>query len=104
MIHCHLLEIQVEIVQNAFTPSEMRIAWASRIVRAFVENSAQGSGGCSCCRLFTHLNICLVAGAFSLDGAMIDMPTVLQAHNVLRLAVVAKKLAPEELPTISLPK
>ena len=31
---------------------------------------------------------------------MIDMPTVLQAHNVLRLAVAAKKLPADALPKL----
>ncbi len=67
------------MVQEAFTPSVTQIDRARRILTAFMA--------------FKNLG----AGAFSLDGMMIDMPTILQAHNVIKLARVAKKIDPTDL-------
>ena len=73
---------QAAIVQDAFTPSDAAITRAKRVVDAHVMNAEHGSG------------------AFSLDGMMIDMPTVLQAHNVLTLAAAAGKIDPASIPAI----
>ncbi len=64
---------QVEPVQSAFTPSNEAIAYAKRIVETF--EAAQRSG----------------AGAYALDGKMIDMPLVKNAQKVLERARAAGK-------------
>jgi citrate lyase beta subunit len=64
---------QVAPAQQAFTPDEASIAHARRLVEAFEENQAKGSG------------------AFALDGKMIDMPLVRAAQNVLARAKAAGK-------------
>ncbi len=66
-------------MQGAFTPSDAQIDRARRILTSFVAYKNIG------------------AGAFSLDGMMIDMPTVLQAHNVVKLARVAQKIGADDL-------
>jgi len=65
---------QVQPVQEAFTPDDEAIAHARRLVEAFEEHQAKGSG------------------AFALDGKMIDMPLVKAAQNVLARAKAAGKL------------
>eukprot|EP00042_Codosiga_hollandica_P033372 m.222046 g.222046 ORF g.222046 m.222046 type:complete len:371 (-) comp54171_c1_seq1:860-1972(-) len=74
--------LQAEVVQEAFTPSEARIERARRILSSFIA--------------FKNLG----AGAFSMDGLMIDMPTILQAHNVIKLARVAGKIPADDLKDI----
>lgn len=64
---------QVDVVQNAFMPSEVKVRWAQGVVDAFKEN--QNSG----------------AGAFTYEGQMIDMPSLLQAENVLAIVDRVKK-------------
>lgn len=56
---------QIEKVQTAFTPSDEKIQWAQNLLRAYDEYQEKGQG------------------AFSFHGAMIDMPLVLQAKNIL---------------------
>lgn len=65
---------QVEPVQSAFTPSDDAIASAQQIVDAFEQHQLQG------------------AGAFALDGKMIDMPLLKNAQKVLERAKAAGKL------------
>ncbi len=65
---------QVEPVQTAFTPNDEAIAYARRIVETF--EAAQKSG----------------AGAYALDGKMIDMPLVKNAQKVLDRAKAAGKI------------
>jgi citrate lyase beta subunit len=65
---------QVEPVQTAFTPDDQTIAYARRLLAAFEEHQAMG------------------AGAFALDGKMIDMPLVRNAQTVLDRARAAGKL------------
>lgn len=65
---------QVAPVQEAFTPDEASIQTARRLVEAFEMQQARG------------------AGAFALDGRMIDMPLVRAAQNVLERARVAGKI------------
>lgn len=64
---------QVEPVQSAFTPDDEAIAYARRLVEAFEAHQAEG------------------AGAFALDGKMIDMPLVKNAWKVLERARAAGK-------------
>lgn len=59
---------QVRIAQEAFSPSEADIAWATRIIEEFEKHEAAGTG------------------AFQIDGTMIDAPTVKQAVDVLERA------------------
>ena len=65
---------QVEPVQSAFTPSDTAVANAQRIVDSF--EAAQKAG----------------AGAYALDGKMIDMPLVKNAQKVLERARAAGKI------------
>ncbi|CAI8022754.1 Citramalyl-CoA lyase, mitochondrial [Geodia barretti] len=58
---------QVPVVQEAFSPSEERVEWASRLISAF--NHHQHSG----------------QGAFVYEGHMIDRPLLLQAQNIVSL-------------------
>jgi len=64
---------QVGPVQAAFTPDEASILQARRLVQAFADHQAQGSG------------------AFALDGKMIDRPVIKAAESVLERARVAGK-------------
>jgi citrate lyase beta subunit len=65
---------QVAPVQEVFTPDEAEIESARRLVEAFQEHQAKG------------------AGAFALDGRMIDMPLVKAAQGVLERARAAGKM------------
>jgi citrate lyase beta subunit len=65
---------QVAPVQEAFTPDEAAIHSARRLVEAFEQQQAKGSG------------------AFALDGRMIDLPLVRAAQNVLERAKAGGKL------------
>ena len=64
---------QVEIVQQAFTPSDEAIAQAVRLMQAFEQHQQAGRG------------------AFALDGKMVDAPVVKAAERVLALASAAGK-------------
>ncbi len=65
---------QIEPVQEAFTPTDSAIAEAQRVVQAAEENQARG------------------AGAFALDGKMVDMPLIKAAARVLTRARAAGKI------------
>ncbi len=65
---------QVAPVQGTFTPDEVAIKSARRLVQAFEAHHAKGSG------------------AFALDGQMIDIPLVKAAEHVLERARAAGKL------------
>jgi citrate lyase beta subunit len=65
---------QVEVVQEAFTPSEEAIEYAQRVVTAFSASQKEGRG------------------AFALDGKMIDMPLLKNAQKVLDRARAAGKV------------
>ncbi len=65
---------QIRPVQDAFTPDADAIAQAKRIVEAHQQHQASG------------------AGAFALDGKMVDMPVVKAAERVLAKARAAGKL------------
>lgn len=57
--------LQLEVIQRMFSPTDDELAQARRIVAAAAEHNAAG------------------AGAFALDGRMIDAPIVRQAERVL---------------------
>jgi len=59
---------QVQVTQEAFTPSDAIVAEARRIVETFEASQKEGKG------------------AYSLDGRMIDMPLVKNARKVLERA------------------
>lgn len=63
---------QIPIVQNAFLPSTEKIEWASELIAAFEVHQKSGKG------------------AFTFRGSMIDMPSVLQAKNIIQLATDLK--------------
>jgi citrate lyase beta subunit len=65
---------QVEPVQAAFTPDDTAIARAQQIVETFEASQARG------------------AGAYALDGKMIDMPFLKNAQKVLERAKAAGKV------------
>lgn len=69
---------QVEPVQTAFTPSDEAIAYAQRLVDSFEAHQQQG------------------AGAFALDGKMIDMPLLKNAQKVLERARAAGRIEQEK--------
>lgn len=64
---------QVEPVQKAFTPEEDEIHYAQELIRKFEENQANGQG------------------AFAVDGAMVDMPVITRAKNLLARANISIK-------------
>jgi citrate lyase subunit beta/citryl-CoA lyase len=57
---------QVEVINQAFSPSEEELAWSRRVVEVFEANPGLGTVG--------------------LDGKMLDMPHLKQARRVLALA------------------
>ena len=59
---------QVEIVNEVFSPAEGEIEWAKKVVSAYEEANAAGSG------------------AISVDGQMIDAASIKMAQNTLDLA------------------
>ncbi len=64
---------QVEVAQEAFTPSDSAIEYAKRIVESFESSQKEGKG------------------AYALDGKMIDMPLLKNAQKVLERARAAGK-------------
>ncbi|CAF0858395.1 unnamed protein product [Brachionus calyciflorus] len=64
---------QVDVCQQAFTPSKERIDWALGLIEAFDQHQKSG------------------AGAFTYKGQMIDMPSLLQAKNILKIVEKVKK-------------
>jgi citrate lyase beta subunit len=65
---------QVQPVQEAYTPDDEAIAYARRVVETFEAHQAEG------------------AGAYELDGKMIDMPLLKIAQKVLDRAKAAGKV------------
>jgi len=65
---------QVQVTQEAFTPSDKAIEYAQRVVESFEASQKEGKG------------------AFALDGKMIDMPLLKNAQKVLDRAKAAGKL------------
>ena len=64
---------QVQVTQEAFTPSNEAIIYAKRIVESFESSQKEGKG------------------AYALDGKMIDMPLLKNAQKVLERAKAAGK-------------
>jgi citrate lyase beta subunit len=64
---------QVQVTQEAFTPSDEAIAYAKRVVESFEASQKEGKG------------------AYALDGKMIDMPLLKNARKVLERAKAAGK-------------
>ncbi len=65
---------QVEPVQDAFTPSAEEIERARALLAAFEQHQRRG------------------AGAFAVDGQMVDKPVIRQAENLLARARAAGKI------------
>jgi citrate lyase subunit beta-like protein len=65
---------QVQVTQEAFTPSDDAIAYAKRVVESFETSQKEGKG------------------AYALDGKMIDMPLLKNAQKVLDRAKAAGKI------------
>ena len=65
---------QVQVTQEAFTPSEESIAYAKRVIESFEASQREGKG------------------AYALDGRMIDMPLLKNAQKVLARAKAAGKI------------
>jgi len=65
---------QVNLVQEAFTPSDDSIEFARQVIELFEQNQTTGTG------------------AFALNGKMIDMPIVKAAERVLLRARAAGKI------------
>ncbi|KAJ8973369.1 hypothetical protein NQ317_018846 [Molorchus minor] len=63
---------QVPVVQEAFLPTKYQIEWAEGLLKSFEEHQKSGKG------------------AFSYRGSMIDMPTMKQAQNIMKLANLAE--------------
>jgi len=63
---------QVPVVQEAFSPTPEKIEWATELIKAFDEHQSSGTG------------------AFTFRGHMIDMPLLLQAQNIIKVAEVIK--------------
>ena len=65
---------QVQVTQEAFTPSDEAISYAKRVVESFEISQKEGKG------------------AYALDGKMIDMPLLKNAQKVLDRAKAAGKI------------
>jgi citrate lyase beta subunit len=65
---------QVQVAQEAFTPSDSAIEYAKRIAESFEASQKEGKG------------------AYALDGKMIDMPLLKNAQKVLGRAKAAGKI------------
>jgi citrate lyase beta subunit len=63
---------QVDTVNEVFSPTEKELEWARKVVSAYEEANAAGSG------------------AISIDGNMIDAASIKMAHNTLDLARAAR--------------
>lgn len=63
---------QIQIVQEAFTPSQQLVDWATELVSKFKEHQMSGKG------------------AFVFRGNMVDMPLLRQAENILQIIKVTK--------------
>ncbi|CAA9463074.1 MAG: Similar to citrate lyase beta chain, 2 [uncultured Rubrobacteraceae bacterium] len=59
---------QVEIVNEVFSPTERELEWADKVVSAYEEANAAGSG------------------SISVDGQMVDAASIKMARNTLELA------------------
>jgi citrate lyase subunit beta-like protein len=59
---------QIDVTQEAFSPTSAEIEWASGVLKAFHKHQKEGEG------------------AFAYKGNMIDMPTMKQAQNIMDLS------------------
>ena len=73
---------QVEIVQQAFSPSEEEIQQSVEMIENFNQHQDIGQG------------------AFAVDGIMIDAPAVRAAESILERAKAAGKITPDQLTRI----
>jgi citrate lyase subunit beta / citryl-CoA lyase len=64
---------QIEVVNEVFSPTEREIEWAKKVVKAYEEASAAGSG------------------AISVDGQMVDAASIKIAQNTLDLTRASEK-------------
>jgi citrate lyase subunit beta/citryl-CoA lyase len=64
---------QIEVVNEVFSPTEKEVEWAGRVMAAYEEASAAGTG------------------AISVDGQMVDAASIRMAHNTLELARASGK-------------
>ncbi|XP_050298974.1 citramalyl-CoA lyase, mitochondrial-like [Anthonomus grandis grandis] len=63
---------QVPVVQESFLPTATQIEWATGLLESFKKHQKEGKG------------------AFTYRGSMIDMPTMRQAENIVKLAQLKK--------------
>ncbi|XP_018570910.1 citramalyl-CoA lyase, mitochondrial [Anoplophora glabripennis] len=63
---------QVPVVHEAFLPTKSQVNWAEGLLKSFEEHQKSGKG------------------AFTYRGSMIDMPTMKQAQNIMKLAKLGK--------------
>jgi citrate lyase beta subunit len=68
---------QIETVNEVFSPTEKELEWAKKVISAYEEANAAGSG------------------AISVDGQMIDAASIKMAQNILELARGAEITASE---------
>jgi citrate lyase beta subunit len=68
---------QIETVNEVFSPTEKELEWAKKVISAYEEANAAGSG------------------AISVDGQMIDAASIKMAQNILDLARGAEITASE---------
>ena len=64
---------QIEVVNEVFAPTEKEVEWAERVMAAYEEASAAGTG------------------AVSLEGQMVDAASIRMARNTLELARASGK-------------
>ncbi|MBD0354558.1 MAG: CoA ester lyase [Rubrobacteraceae bacterium] len=64
---------QIEVVNEAFSPTEKEVEWAERVMAAYEEASAAGTG------------------AINVDGQMVDAASIRMARNTLELARASGK-------------
>lgn len=65
---------QVDVIQSQYAPSRSRIDWAQRVLAETEKQSKLGKG------------------AFTVDGQMIDLPTIKAAQHVISLARACRML------------
>jgi citrate lyase beta subunit len=64
---------QIEVVNEVFSPTEKEVEWAEKVMAAYEEASAAGTG------------------AISVDGQMVDAASIKMARNTLELARASGK-------------
>jgi citrate lyase beta subunit len=66
--------VQIEIVNEVFSPTEKEVEWAEKVLTAYEEAGAAGRG------------------AISVDGQMVDAASIKMAQNTLELARASRKI------------